>query len=243
MAIAFRGSAVGSVIDGGTVSIDLTTISGLAQNDVVCVFAISSAGTLADPSGWTLIQSDTNVNGTAYQAGAWYKVMGAVPDTSVSFWDTGGTGDSGSAVALAFSGVDTTTPMDATATEVEGSNLAATVGCPAIVPASNDCMIVILMGSSTNDATIGTVTNYTHPSPYTATTNDASDTTSGGGYRLLSGGAGASEDPGTWSNWGASGTTYGVTIALRPAAAGGGAPRLVGGRLVNSGILLGRLIG
>lgn len=242
MAIAFRGSAVGSVIDGGTVSVDLTGISGLAQNDIVCVFTISSAGTLATPGVWVPIQSDTNVNGTAYQAGAWYKIMGASPDTSVSFWDTGGTGDSGSAVALAFSGVDTTTPMDATATEAEGNNLPGGAGCPAIVPASNDCMIVIFMGAATLDSTIGTITNYTQPTPHTTTSNDTSDTTCEGAYRLLSGGASVSEDPGAWSLWGGAGASYGVTIALRPAVASSG-PRLIGGRLVNSGILLGRLIG
>jgi hypothetical protein len=221
MAIAFRGSASGTVINGGTVSIDLTAITGLAQDDVVCIYTISSAGTLADPSGWTPIQSDTSVNATAYQAGAWYKVMTASPDTSVSFWDTGGTGDSGTALAFAFSGVDTSTPMDTTATEAEGSNLPGGAGCPAIVPASDDCMIVVFMGASNLDATPGTLSNYTQPTTFHATSNDTSDTSSSGAYRLLSGGAGASEDPGAWTTWGGAGDTYGVTIALRPAAATG----------------------
>lgn len=224
MAIAFRGSAAGTVIDGGTVSIDLTTIAGLAQNDVVCVFAVSSAGTLATPGVWVPIQSDTNVNAGTGQAGAWYKVMGAVPDTSVSFWDTGGTGDSGTALAFAFSGVDTSTPMDATATEAEGNHLPGGAGCPAIVPASDNCAIVIFISGSVVDASPGTVTNYTHPTPNVSTSNDTSDTTCAGAYRLLTGGAGVSEDPGAWSGFGGAGASYGVTIALRPLVAATGQP-------------------
>jgi hypothetical protein len=212
MAITFRGAAGGSVTNGGTVSIDLTAIAGLAQDDVVVLISRSSAGTGASVSGWT----DIWKNQDATQSLVAYKVMGGVPDTSVSFWDTGGTSDSGAATALAFTGVDTATPLDVTAVKVS-----ATTDPPAIVPTSDDCAIVVLATSMVNDATPGTMTNYNVQTA--AAANDTNPTTAVGTYRILTGGAGASENPPTFSTF-SSTAAWVATVALRPAGVAVGQP-------------------
>lgn len=220
MTIAFRGSATGSVIDGGVLSINLTGIAGLAQNDVVVIFALSTSGTAANPSGWTSLQV-FNDGGGAHISTA-YKIMGASPDTSVTYWDTGSTSNSGCAVALAFSGVDTTTPIDVTTTvlnDVTGS--AAAPNPPAITPTSANCAIVIF-GGETNpfggvDASRGTVASYS--TPVNATSTDSASAGVSGAYRILTGGAGSAENPAAFSTWATASFSLSATIALRPTAA------------------------
>jgi hypothetical protein len=210
MAITFRGSANGTVIDGGTTSIDLTAIAGLAQNDVVVVHHRSSAGTGVDVSGWTRVF----LNNMDRDLVA-YKVMGGSPDTSISFWDTGGTSDSGAAVAAAFTGVDTATPLDVASTSNVGTDP------PSIVPTSDDCAIVVMCSATVNDATPGTITNFTVQA--SAPANDTNPITAVSAYRILTGGAGGTQNPGQFSGLTITGG-WSSTLALRPAGIATGQP-------------------
>lgn len=213
MAITFVGSATGSVIDSGTVTIDLTAIAGLAENDIVVVFGQSSSGTPATPSGWTTIY-----NLTARANGIFYKIMSGSPDTSVSLWDVGaGFGHSGTGIAMAFRGVDTSTPLDVA---YQRANITSpdAPDPPSITPTSDNCCIVVFGGDIALDGSVGTITDYSVP--VTITSDDDNDATCAVAYRILTGGAGVAEDPGAFSTWATTFATA-ATLALRPAAAAG----------------------
>lgn len=203
-----------SVTNGGTATVDLTTIAGLAQDDIVLGFCFSTGGTRANPSGWTEIQSDTNVGAGSGQVQCSYKIMGASPDTSVSFWDSGTTADSTAALAFAFRGVNTASPINTSAeTETGAGN---NPDPPSVTPGVDNCCIVIFACGFGLDTSVGTVTNYTHPTNDTITANDNNDSTVAGAYRILTGGSGVPEDPGSWNSW-ANMANWSVTIALEPA--------------------------
>jgi hypothetical protein len=209
VAITYVGEAEVAVIDGGVITLSLTGIAGLAQDDIVLAVCFGSGGTAITPSGgWTNIE----LNGTYSSC---YKIMTSSPDTSITFHDPGASTASGTAIALALRGVDTTTPLDGVTPTV-----AATSGVPdpaAIVPASDDCAIVAMAGNFGLDASVGTISDYT---TIDITSDDNSDTASAIAYRILTGGAGVSQNPAAWSTWASS--NYRVaTVALRPAAATG----------------------
>lgn len=182
--------------------------SSLQQGDVCVAMIASTGGTGATLSGWTNIF----LNQGGGQNSLSYKVQGATPDeASPGSWDTGTTSDSGASVVLAFSGVDTVTPLDVT-------SVSSTTNDPgAITPTSNDCAILVFGFDTALDTTPGSITNYS--TPVAAQGNDTNDVSVAGCYRILTGGAGSSENPAAFSGWtfaGASQRTY--TVALRPAA-------------------------
>ncbi len=226
MAITFVAAATPvSVINGGTCTIDLTTITGLAAGDIVIFAACATGADASIPGGWTNIF--TGSGGAVNRRLAFgYKFMGGSPDTSVTFWDTGGSTESGTAVAWAMRGVDTSTPLDGvTPTSIESAS--AVPNCPSIVPSSNDCAVIIAAYNLVIDASIGTVTNYT-TTGLTTTSDDSTDTTICGGYRILSGGAGGTEDPAAWSTWTAASYSA-ATAVLRPAPPGQPIAKRMGG--------------
>lgn len=227
MAITFRGSATGTVANGGTVSINLTGISGLAQNDIVIAFGLGSSGTSANPSGYTAIH-DAAVTGL--NARLSYKIMTASPDTSISFWDTGTNAHSGTGIALAFTGVDTSTPQDVATVEVATSDNTSRHPS-AITPTSDNCCVVVLSAAGGNglDTAPGSITSYA--TTVTTSSDDDNDTVCAGTYRILTGGGGSPESPANWDAWLGTNITgsCSYTLALRPAAEGQPAVKRMGG--------------
>ena len=195
--ISFIGSAVDNVGNGGTCIIDLTTITGIAQNDIIIALAGSTGGTAATPSGYTSITTDTSPIMSLS-----YKIQTATPDTSITFWDTGSNTHSGASLALVFRGVDTANPLDVALQE------------NAITPVSNNCCIVVMGVQTGLDTDIGTITNYLPDPAVQIAGNDDNDFTVGAVYQILVGGAGVEEDPNPWSSWTPS---QNYIIALRPA--------------------------
>ncbi len=213
----FIGSAVATAINGGTATVTLP--AGMQQDDIVVVFHGIPGNVVpaAAPSGYTSITTATPGGVAASAMRASYKFMGAIPDTTVACAGTGSAQDVTCAEVKVWRGVDTTTPLDVAATTATG-----TTGAPdpaPITPTSADCAIVIGAVSSVDDSTPGTVTNYTSPTPSTANATDTNPATVAAAYRLLSGGAGASENPGAWSSWTTS-KWAAITIALRPGSGG-----------------------
>ena len=237
MAITFVGSATGTVINGDILTVSLTGIAGLAENDIVLAFGSSNSDpaiTANDPSGYTSI--DFTAGGAGLFVGYLsYKIQTSTVDTSLTFWDTGTTADSGTAIAMAFRGIDTTTPLDVTTVEL-GSGLGTTFDPSAITPVNNNACIVIFGAGSAVDSSIGTVASYTQPTAHTATSSDTNSTTIAAAYRILVGGAGSPEDPAAWSTWTqVSGPSVMYTVALRPFVATGhpAAKRMGGVRFVG----------
>lgn len=214
--ITFVGSASDTTTNGGTNTITLP--GGIAQNDIIVTACHSTGGTVATPSGYTLVHNDSNINGTVNQGGVFYKVQTATPDTSISFWDSGGTSEATSAVAFIFRGVDTGTPLDGvTPGEAEGAQ--SGVNGPSVTPNSNNaCVVVVNMNNHTAAPTAGP-TDYTTPTIWSVLGDDTNDSTCAMAYRILVGGEGASEDPGGFTTGGGSGSSdaYAVTLVLRPA--------------------------
>lgn len=138
--------------------------------------------------------------------------MGASPDASVTLWDTGTVDDCGVALAFALRGVDTTTPLDV------AINTTSSLNPGAVTPASANCAVVVMSSTDTLAETVGTISSYTKPSSGEIVASDVGSLTAAGCYRLLSGGAGASQDPATWTSWTAGPVTTSHTIALRPLA-------------------------
>src|SRR5438067_12048478 len=110
MAIAFR--AAGAVATGDSItSKAFSAPAGVLSTDVVLLSMVFSGGsgtTITPPTGWTLAVR-TNNGTTDGQATYW--ALGTVSFANAfTFTSCTMTG-----FALAYSGVDTTTPMDATA--------------------------------------------------------------------------------------------------------------------------------
>lgn len=114
-------------------------------------------------------------------------------------------------IVIEYSGVDTTTPMDATATEVQDNNNSDTIDPADITTVTADAWVIVLLGGVAFTGTPSTPTGYT-----------AREVTSSGGNRFgiwdegpLSIGA---ESPGQISGMGSGADTSCITVALRPAS-------------------------
>jgi len=221
----FSGGAAGASIEyvggvadvgesGGNAVLDLTGIAGLAEGDIVIVsggFTRNAVPTT--PAGWTEIVNYRDSDSCAL---VFYKIMGGTPDTAVTAPSSGDSRDACAYVALAFRGVDQSTPFDATAELVE-ELLPVTPG--AITTVTSKAMIVIYAGLRTTDGAL------TPPAGYPAFTEGETlaigivgrDQVSTMTYKEAS--TVGVNAPGAYSDWTTdqSDPVIAVTMALRPA--------------------------
>jgi hypothetical protein len=193
------------------------------QGDFVIVAfmaaSITAGKTLStSSSGWTQITQLYSAD-TTYDVylTAFYKIMGASPDTSITF--AGGTGaaaDAGAAVCHVWRGVDTTTPLDVTSTTATGIDT-RNANPPAITPTTTNSLIIAIGAcgySGSNDTYDNGPTNFTQ-----FLTAQASGTNDGNiGIAAFRGWTSGSIDPSAFVN-GTSSTDTGwaaYTLALRP---------------------------
>ena len=116
MTIAFRAGISSVAGTSANFSVDISGM-GLAQNDLVLVLTGYAGGVGAGAgitsTGWhSEFNGKTTPGGTKCWYDASWKIMGSTPDTSVTIK---GSTDAGTPVIVlvqAWSGVDTTTPMD-----------------------------------------------------------------------------------------------------------------------------------
>jgi hypothetical protein len=237
VAISFIGSVEGGATEGGDVTLDLTTISGLAQNDLVIVaYGIGDADNVDEnmamvTAGYTEVADlfSDDVNDT--NLGVFYKFMGASPDTSAVVDGLGGIDAAVVAIAMVFRGVNTGTPMDVAATT---STVIDTMHPnPPSIDWSTAGTWIVIAGASAHQAT---GTSYTFPTGYTTNAADllSVDTTKitvGMGYRTN---PADPEDPGVMTLAGSDNTAYSaaaVTMALKeagtPAVATPPAPTII----------------
>jgi hypothetical protein len=217
MAITYVGGVTAKVADGGNPSADLTSISGLAQDDVVlgCVGVPRNTQGGTSSSGYTqLAQIDQS---TVCRNTVFRKVMGATPDTAFVGVGSANAADAVIVHVRAYRGVDTSTPEDATSTTV-GAN--STNPDPAsITTVTNGARVVVFAVSNVLDAAT------TIPSGYgNAGADNQADTRpmTIGGADIDKATAGA-EDPPSWTNWNTANWAC-ITVALRPAGAAAGQP-------------------
>lgn len=226
MAISFVGFSGRNSLNGTTGNIDLASpTSGSAPSDGDLCIGVSycfdrggNEGRLGDALSYNPLVDNTA--GT-YRMRVYWKNF-VTGEELVSQEGSGNSSDGIAGQIFTFRGHDSTTPIDVTPTEANATS--TNPDPPAIVPVSNDCMILVLGGggmTTATDTTPGTMTNYTTMAGRAAADTNAPSINTA--RRLLTGGAGASEDPPAWTSWGSSAWVV-VTIAIRPAGAATGQP-------------------
>jgi len=216
MAITLVGTPqVGSTTNGGNVTLTFDVTP--AENDVVIVFGgagvFNSPNPTAPGSGYTQIALQASAS---IYFGAWYKRMGASPDSSVLCRGNGVASGATAYGCYVLRGVDTTTFADATATTA-GVTASTNPDCPSITTVTNNAWVIAVAGSKVYDTTPGTVSGYSNQ--YNTAGDDTNDiTVAGATFEKTTAGA---ENPAAWSSW-ASGNWYAITIAVRPEATASG---------------------
>lgn len=223
MAITFVGGSTQSAINGGTATITLP--GSLAQDDVVYVWGITCDGAGGtSSSGWTQLGADVT-NGAQITGECWRKIMGASPDADFALLGTGGSSDSSSVVAMAFRGVDTTTPEDGVSrTTATGSS--TNPNPPSITPNTTGAAVLTFAGPARLNDTTGTAA----PTGYGDFTQvGVTDSRSSSAYGAWKGGmtSGVPEDPDAFTGV-SSAAWVAMSIVLKPAAGGGAVTRSYG---------------
>lgn len=207
--VTFVGSAVGTAANGGNATIALSGIAGLAPGDFLLVVGsgnprIGSVGNLST-NGTTPLTVDGAVTNDVRAVLA-YKFHD--DDTTITVQGSGNSFDAVSGIVLAFRGVNTGTPLDATTTTATG---AASAPNPASITTVTARGMVIAVGAAiVNDATPGSPPGYS--TPVVAAISDTNASTTAAAYKapIVVG----AEDPGAFDAW-ASSTWVAFTVALR----------------------------
>ena len=213
MAIAFVGTASGSVIAGGDLNLPITPSAG---NIVVVTLGTSSnLGVLfatITTSGYTQLSSTDSGAAPNMRVITAYKIMGGTPDTSIDFTGNGVATDTLAAVAQWFSGVDATTPIDQTTTTATGSS--TNPDPPSITTVTDGAIVIACAGGAINDASVTAPSTYTHIDSWNS--NGTNDVTAAMASKIIA--SHGAENPATYTTWSNSKWAT-ATIALRPAAA------------------------
>jgi hypothetical protein len=202
-----------NAIDGGDVTITLSNIAGLAENDVVFVMCGTprlGSGTAATFSGG----GGTSVSGpsenTIIRTQVHRKVMSSSPDTTVVCSGTANASDAIVGVAIALRGVNASTPEDATPT-IKNDTASTNPDAISITTATNNAWVLDFASSESNDGAV------TVPTGYSNLINTAGSDTrpmSIAVSTIIKATAGA-EDPPAYTNWNTA-RWNAHTVAVRP---------------------------
>ncbi|MBI4089048.1 hypothetical protein HY415_03040 [Candidatus Kaiserbacteria bacterium] len=213
------GDIPGSALNGGNVTLSFSGAS-LLKDDVVVLFGghSATAGSAVGPvlngvadSSYTAIASQTGA--TSPNCGAWYKVMGASPDSQVVGTSTSVSTTAAAYEVLIFRGVDTSSVLDQTS--VTASNTSGQPDGGAIVTQTANAWAVVMACSAVNDASRGSVSGWTTNTGATANDTGVDHSISAATLAVASP---ASTNPGAWSTAWSSAAWYAITIALKPAS-------------------------
>ncbi len=207
-------------IDNTDTDQDVTLPGTVLEGDIViyghCADQVVSPGVVT--TGYTDIWTDHNQNAPGYDSG--YKVMGATPDTIITFNQTGTfLAEDTAGVLQVWRGLDTSTPEDATPTGAGGGS--GMPDCPSITTVT-DGALVFALGFLDDDEVAASVTA---PSGY-SNLLAMQPASSGNATMMIASkevtSAGA-EDPAAFGGPGDD-EWEAATFALRPAAAAGATP-------------------
>ncbi len=172
-------------------------------------------------TGWTQPESSPQENSGQNHKLSVFLTVATGSDAAVTITDPG---NHGIAQILVFSGVDTSAPIEATAGVSPGTN-DVSITCPSVNTAVDGCAILHIAGTGRDATLTGQYGSWTNAN-LTSITDVADDVTGqagGGGFGAAWGilaTAGASGTATAVQN--ASGIWTAITIALKPAAIGGG---------------------
>ena len=174
-AISYR-SATTANNGAGASSLDLSTPAGVQADDVLIAVVGVRGGagtTITTPSGWSLINS-TNYNSNLLSS-IYYRIASGSEPSSTSFAFS--SSEKASGVMAAYTGVDTSSPINAQ--DVQSNASSSTLTTPSVTTTTNDTMLVAAYGFARN-------TTLTEGSGMTLRGQDSS-TGGGGTTRTTSG--------------------------------------------------------
>jgi hypothetical protein len=218
-AVAYVGSSASSLGSSGTSSVTMTAPSGLVSGNVMVAWVAQNTSGLpavtAAPSGWTQVleQNDGNSIGTA----VYYRVATSadVAGTTNYTWSFQQSARSGGLI-VAFSGVSTTSPVVASASQANGASGSYTA--PSITPGVANTMLLALFAADSGNVTMATPAGTT--SAFAGSTGAGPNGIAiGAFYETLSASTATGQ---VQSSGNTSATNVGATLALQSAAGGGG---------------------
>lgn len=215
------GKTMGVPDTAGFQTLSITGLTGgsdtaPAAGDIVIVAYATgypTSNTDVQVTGYTEI-ADLYANDTIdTNFGAFYKIMGSTPDTTISVSPTGGSGEGGVVAIHVWRGVNSTTPLDVATTTATGLN-SCLPNPPAITPVTSGAVIIAMGGSFLGGAVYQSSDLSNFRSDIFGSLRVANV---GIGSKVWTGGT---FDPAAWTFAGTDDTNYGwcaCTIALRPA--------------------------
>ena len=141
--ILFRSAS--SAQNGVASSLVLPVPAGVVSGDVLlAVVDVGSTNSSTAPAGWTLVRSDaTTTSGSVTAQYVYYHVAGGGEPSSYTWTFGGKTGVAGA--MLAYSGVDTTNPIDAHSGQA-GTTKSVSITAPSVTATVSGDMLVGLFG-------------------------------------------------------------------------------------------------
>ena len=208
-------SIVGTASASGANSVSLTGITGLAEGDLVVVFAsedVNFASTSITTSGYTSLVNNVFTNSINHSIA--YKVMGATVDTSVS---VGTTIDAITVIALRDVEYTSISSL------VNGGSNSSTVDPASITVTDSNSVVLVLSALDDDSATISSP-----PSGYTTAVQNGR---AGGSNAIMykTGVSAGTEDPATLT-WSSPDAVIAYTLVLSPTSS------VTYGNYKNSGI-------
>ncbi len=136
-ALSYRSVSTDTGTSG---SLSIAKPTGTTSGDILitAVSVRSSTATITAPSGWTTIQTVLNTNNTSTRLSVYYKVATGSEPSSYTWTVSTNTGVVGS--TMAFSGGDTSSPIDTYLGTDTASSLSHTVG--SVTPSVNGAMVL-----------------------------------------------------------------------------------------------------
>lgn len=127
--------------------------SGVATGDLLIAFVtFNGAPTITPPSGWTQVGSTVTDGFSACRSQCWRRIADGSEGADFT-WSRNASGDGAGGIAR-ITGFDSTTPVNASASNSETSGTAPTA--PTVTTTVNDCLILHYCGgdSPSNDTTV-----------------------------------------------------------------------------------------
>lgn len=151
-----RGALIRESASGGSRTMNLTamTVGSVPQNGDLVVLAVQVTSNAArsisvSTSGYTEVVAQTHLDSTSDASiRVFQKVMGASPDTSVTFSTSATSGNAVTAIAYVLNGVDTATPLDGVTPVVTTQTDTAVPTFGAITPATSGAPVLAIAGAA-----------------------------------------------------------------------------------------------
>lgn len=178
MAISVIGTPTTAQAIDGPATLNLSLPAGLAQGDVVYVVfsrcgAGGGGGGGTSSGGWSQIGSSLQGN---LGSQVFRKVMGSTPDTAIALnGPNASAGNSCSAIAIAYRGVDNLTPEDAT--PVSATAASADPDPPSITTTTANARVLAAFSTTVIDVAWTAPTGYANTAAISS--NDTFDTSTG----------------------------------------------------------------